>query len=166
MKNQMPSTNESMPWYREPWPWLLMAGPAVVVVAGIYTTVLAVRTDDGLVAEDYYKQGLSINRQLARGDYARAKNISANAEFAGDSVRVAVSADTPLPQTLKLHIVHPTRAGEDREIVLVASRAGEYAGKLPLLSHEARQLVLEDPVSTWRIEGNLDKTGGVAHLKP
>jgi len=27
------------PWYREPWPWLLMAGPATV-----------------LVAEDYYKQ--------------------------------------------------------------------------------------------------------------
>ena len=25
------------PWYREPWPWLLMLGPAVVVVAGFIT---------------------------------------------------------------------------------------------------------------------------------
>jgi hypothetical protein len=162
----MQSIKESLPWYREPWPWLLMMGPAVVVVAGIYTMVLAVRSDDGLVAEDYYTQGLGINRQLARGEYAKARNISAKAEFSGDNVRVVVSADTPLPPTLKLRIVHPTRAGEDREIILVALEGGEYSGKLPALSHEARQLVLEDPVSTWRIEGILDKTGGVAHLKP
>ena len=29
-------------WYRHPWPWLLMAGPAIVVVAGLYTLFLAV----------------------------------------------------------------------------------------------------------------------------
>ena len=23
------------PWYRHPWPWLLMLGPAIVVVAGM-----------------------------------------------------------------------------------------------------------------------------------
>ena len=38
------------PWYREPWPWILMAGPAVVVGAGIATTVIAVRTADPMVA--------------------------------------------------------------------------------------------------------------------
>ena len=41
------------PWYREPWPWILMSGPAVVVCAGIATAVIAVETNDGLVAEDY-----------------------------------------------------------------------------------------------------------------
>ena len=50
------------PWYREPWPWLLMAGPAVVVVAGLFTAWLAVVHEDGLVADDYYKQGLGINK--------------------------------------------------------------------------------------------------------
>ena len=54
------------PWYREPWPWLLMSGPAIVVVAGIITTVLAVRTHDGLVVDDYYKQGLAVNKDLSR----------------------------------------------------------------------------------------------------
>ena len=39
------------PWDRHPWPWILMAGPAIVVVAGIATTVLAVTTFDGLVGE-------------------------------------------------------------------------------------------------------------------
>ena len=48
----------SKPWYREPWPWILMAGPAIVVVAGIATAWLAVRSNDGLVGDDYYKKGL------------------------------------------------------------------------------------------------------------
>ena len=25
------------PWYREPWPWILISGPAIVVVAGMAT---------------------------------------------------------------------------------------------------------------------------------
>ena len=41
----------SKPWYREPWPWILMAGPAIVVVAGIATAWLAVRSNDGLVED-------------------------------------------------------------------------------------------------------------------
>ena len=29
------------PWYKHPWPWLLMAGPAMVVAAGFDTYYLA-----------------------------------------------------------------------------------------------------------------------------
>ena len=54
------------PWYRQPWPWLLMAGPAIVVVAGIVTAVIAFTGADGVIADDYYKQGMAINRTLAR----------------------------------------------------------------------------------------------------
>ena len=54
------------PWYRQRWPWLLMLGPAIVVVAGIVTAVIAIETDDGLVADDYYKRGLAINQTLER----------------------------------------------------------------------------------------------------
>ncbi len=53
------------PWYREPWPWILMSGPAIVVVAGLYTFVLAATTTDTLVTEDYYRKGLEINREIA-----------------------------------------------------------------------------------------------------
>ena len=68
----------TQPWYREPWPWILMAGPAIVVVAGFATLAIAVKTDDGLVADDYYKQGLAINRVL------RARRAGARARPRGD----------------------------------------------------------------------------------
>ena len=39
------------PWYREPWPWILMAGPAIVVVAGAFTMTLAFTTADEIVSD-------------------------------------------------------------------------------------------------------------------
>ena len=54
------------PWYREPWPWILMAGPFTVVVAGMITLWLALESSDGMVADDYYKRGLAINQTLSR----------------------------------------------------------------------------------------------------
>ena len=65
------------PWYREPWPWLLMLGPALVIVAGAVTVALAVVSDDGVIAEDYYKRGLAIDRVLARDARARELGLSA-----------------------------------------------------------------------------------------
>ncbi|MBK6357531.1 MAG: FixH family protein [Betaproteobacteria bacterium] len=39
---------------------MLIAGPATVVVAGFITLWMAVVSDDGLVTDDYYKQGLAV----------------------------------------------------------------------------------------------------------
>ena len=30
------------PWYKEPWPWIVMAPPATAVIAGIATVWIAV----------------------------------------------------------------------------------------------------------------------------
>ena len=35
-------SSDSNPWYKERWPWLLMAGPAIVIVAGFITAWLAI----------------------------------------------------------------------------------------------------------------------------
>ena len=69
------------PWYRQRWPWLIMSGPALVVVASIYTAMLAVRSDDGLVADDYYTEGLAINKDIQRDAIAAARNIRGEAAF-------------------------------------------------------------------------------------
>jgi len=58
------SRNE--PWWRFPLLWMVLAGPALVVVASFVTLWLAMRSPDPVVAEDYYRQGIEINKQLAR----------------------------------------------------------------------------------------------------
>jgi hypothetical protein len=67
----------AQPWYREPWPWLLMLGPLVVIVAGFVTAYLAVVSNDGLVEDDYYKQGLAVNQRTARAQRAAELGIEA-----------------------------------------------------------------------------------------
>lgn len=51
MSPKFASTAAAVPWYRHRWPWLLMAGPAVVVVAGVFTAWLAISRADALVAD-------------------------------------------------------------------------------------------------------------------
>lgn len=57
---------DSGPWWRYPLVWMVIAGPAAVVVAGFATLWLAIRTPDPVVAGDYYRRGLEINQTLAR----------------------------------------------------------------------------------------------------
>lgn len=54
----------STPWWKFGYVWLLLAGPAIVVVAGFYTLWLAIRTPDPVVDSDYYRKGIEINKTL------------------------------------------------------------------------------------------------------
>ena len=64
-------------WYREPWVWLLIGLPATAVIGGFITLYLAIISNDGLVVDDYYKQGLEINRILARDKAAATHQLMA-----------------------------------------------------------------------------------------
>ena len=56
----------ALPWWRHAHVWLLISGPAIVVVAGFVTLWLAVRTPDPVVEDDYYQRGLNINETLRK----------------------------------------------------------------------------------------------------
>lgn len=55
--------NQSRPWWREPWPWILMAGPAVVIVACVITIALAVQNfSDQAITDGGLKRGLVVTK--------------------------------------------------------------------------------------------------------
>lgn len=142
------------PWYREPWPWLLMAGPFAVIVAGVYTTLLAIGSFDGLVADDYYKRGLAINKTKGREDRASALGLAAGAVYdaAGGRLRVTLAGRLDPPTTLVLRLTHPTRAGMDRQVELGRGPDGAYTGGLVLPPGPGRwNAVLE--TAEWRLAG-------------
>lgn len=45
--------------------WMVIAGPAAVVVASFVTLWLALSRPEALVSEDYYREGMEINKTLA-----------------------------------------------------------------------------------------------------
>ncbi|MCB1965442.1 MAG: FixH family protein [Candidatus Accumulibacter sp.] len=148
---------DSGPWYRQPWPWLIMLGPAVVIIAGLVTAYLAVISNDGLVEDDYYKQGLAINQRSARDEQAAALGITAELVLGGgaDRIRVLLRANegTRLPDVLALRITHPTRPGFDQRVALRAEGGGIYGGTLAPL-HGRWRIALEDEQREWLLAGD------------
>jgi hypothetical protein len=59
------STESSGPWWKFPHAWLVVGGPAVVVVASFVTLYLAITRPDPVVDSDYYRKGIEINKTLA-----------------------------------------------------------------------------------------------------
>ncbi len=49
------------PWYKQFWPWFLIAVPLITLVMGGVLLKLAISTEDSLVVDDYYKEGKAIN---------------------------------------------------------------------------------------------------------
>lgn len=151
------SMKSVLPWYRHRWPWLLMAGPFIVVVAGVATVYLAVISNDGLVDDDYYKQGLAINQETARDQMAAQQGMQAelmqNAESGGLRVLLQANPGVALPKILIVRIAHPTRAGVDQRLILKEEN-GAYSGKLsaPLLGRW--HVVIEDEKREWRLSGD------------
>ena len=144
---------EHVAWYREPWPWILFGIPALTVVAGIVTLIIAIEHRDGLVAEDYYKEGLAINEVLEREAQAARLGLEAQLMVADRNIRVRVAGKDLLPDGLVVRFIHPTRSGEDQEIVLNAMSAGMYEGNMPELADGRWYVQLEDVDSTWRLKG-------------
>ena len=163
----MNASARANPWYREPWPWLLMAGPAIVIVAGIITTVIAVRTSDGVVADDYYKQGLGINRTLARDTRAQSLHMAAEVLFNEERTRVRVRlGGESRPPQVKMTLVHPTRAGGDQAVSLAHSGAGLYEGAITSPPAGTWRLRIEDGEGAWRLSGTWNTRDGSTALAP
>lgn len=58
------AASDNAPWWTFGHVWLILAGPLVVVVASFVTLWMAIRTPDPVVAEDYYRKGIEINKSL------------------------------------------------------------------------------------------------------
>jgi hypothetical protein len=145
----------SKPWYREPWPWFLMTGPFIVVVAALVTAWLAWSTSDGLVTEDYYKEGLAVAETLSRSKRAEEMGIGVGLRLSQDQVRVRLAGTLDeKPPTLRLTLSHPTRAGFDRNAEL-SVQGGTYVGRLDLPAAGHWLLLVEDQARTWRVMGSV-----------
>lgn len=151
------TSQSSKPWYREPWPWILMSGPIIVIIAALVSAWIAIKSSDGLVTEDYYKQGLAAGETLTRNRRAEELGISAGLSMREDTVSVRLSShrpDMPLPAALNVMLSHPTRAGIDQKSVLQL-QGDRYVGELHLPASGHWLIVIEDDAKTWRLMGSL-----------
>lgn len=157
------TTGTPTPWYKNRWPWLLMAGPAIAVIAGIVTFRLAVVTADDMVNDDYYKRGKDINLELSRDKAAVSMGIKAQAMFSDDlqHVRILTSSKQPLADKLELQLLHPTRKQDDQTITLQRQGDNLYQGKITRYTAAHWYVRLQDKAGTWRLQGEWRPSEGL-----
>ncbi|MDR2710474.1 MAG: FixH family protein [Burkholderiales bacterium] len=144
---------EIKPWYREPWPWIIIGSLGVVVIGCFVTLGIAIWSDDGLVADDYYKRGMAINKTLVREIRSGALGLSASlTPLPDETVQVTLQSGVATftsPQTLHLRFVHPRYPDKDEEVTLTQVKNGVYSGRLALPTTGSWEVVLEG--DDWRL---------------
>lgn len=159
MTNTNLTSSPPPPWYKQFWPWFLISFPAIAVIAGIATIILAIKSDDGLVKDDYYKAGLAINKTLEREQKAQALNLSAkvNWDILTQSISLELAGKTKdSPQQIRLILAHTTRADHDQTVPLfLAPDKKHYVGRTKKIKNGNWIVILEPEDSSWRINGRV-----------
>lgn len=142
-------------WYQEPFVWFLITIPLSSVLVGVVVLWFAIDSEDGLVADDYYKRGLAINRTLDRDVVARQYALTSTIRFVRDfdQIHLVLNASKNFshPSEIRLGLYHATKAGFDREIRLARISDTGYSAILPELIEGRWYITLFH--DQWRLTG-------------
>lgn len=146
---------DSKPWYKQLWPWVLIAIPVITALKAVHTIVIMQQHSPDLVVDDYYKEGRAINMQLAKYREAALRNLEATILIAGNKAVVRFAGNSVLQGEVHLDFYHPTLAA--RDFALDAQRSGEllYVAELPLSPTGKWQLVVSDASKEWKLRATL-----------
>ena len=147
---------------REPLVWLVAGIPLLTIVAGLATLLIAFQRADSNVTEDYYKEGLGINRRIERDEQDRALQVGG--QLTADSQLIAAAEGRRLPldlaltgkpqafeQQVSLRMTHPVHQSLDRLVVLQAVGDGRYRGQTDAEGLAGTRWSLALETGSWRI---------------
>ena len=113
---------DTKPWYRQFWPWFIIALPASAVIAGLTTLWISMQTTDSLVLVPEQGVKTAADRQVAAARLASELGLAAVIDIDTQTGAVAAvmrAGDLDeLPATLDFEMSHPAFADQDRAITL------------------------------------------------
>ncbi len=153
MNNQI-NDLDTKPWFKQGWPWVLIAIPFLTIVACSITIYIAFNTDDSLVKDNYYKEGLAINRSIERVEKAQTLAIVAKLEINKETnlVYLNLQSNESMPNIILLQFYHPTLKIMDQSFQLEPLSEGEYVAEITNLQSVFWHVNIEDESQTWLIK--------------
>jgi len=156
MQTALNNDQAVQPWYTHRWPWFLMLGPFLVVLAGTFTGWLAYSRPDALVVGDYYKQGSAINRDLRRDRTAADLQLHLSLRYdpaAGKLSGVLDGSRLAPGGKILIRLVHSTLPEKDILREAQPDSRGNFTVDLAMLEMARWQIVVEDQANNWRLTG-------------
>jgi hypothetical protein len=150
MHAQMPVT----PWYKQFWPWFILAILALSVVLGLSLLTVSILKGDSLVVDNYYDAGKGINTALDREKLAKQLQLTANVSFDDDTGIAEVTLNgNSRPAQLTLSLISPTQPEKDRRIVMQPAEGKLYRGNMQDSVQGRRfvELIGQEGGKDWRL---------------
>lgn len=140
--------------------WLMWMLPAATVVAGLSTVVIAMRSADRALPEEYHWEGERLDRDFERQRLAVALGIEVTLEAANGHC-VATVRGGSAEDSLNLLLTHGSDASLDRRVLLRRDAAETYRGDCDVPPARWR-IAIDSPASGWSVRARHE--GGIGRV--
>ncbi len=154
-----------LPWYKEPWPWILICITGLGVVAGSTLAFIGISSPPEIVRGDYQRLAKFITESDERASTARGLGLAGRLAVTGSEVALSLAATSPdaLPGELMVQFRDPATSEGDRTVLLtrLGEDRGEYRGPVPEPPNPRSHVIVSDLARSWVLSGRLDGAGRV-----
>ena len=152
---------DTKPWYRQFWPWFIIALPAASVIGGLTTVWISLQTTDSLVVQSDDGMQIVAERRVNAEKLAAELGLAAliDIDLGSGAITAAMRSGKleEAPAALQLEFSHPAFAHRDQRITL--NRALSDASGNPIWSGHfvtvpaGRWYVSLTSKDDWRLSG-------------
>ncbi len=152
--NQQQAKTPVKPGYKQLWPWLVFSIPLLTIVAGVITYFIAADQPHNLVKDDYFKEGLAVNRSLDKIKNASELGLKATLtqDIENQLLKLALDSLQPVEAQVVVTLSHPTQSKLDRVIKMESVSKNEFLGQLPELPAAYWYVSITDDQGEWEIK--------------
>lgn len=150
---------DTQPWFRQFWPWFIIALLSSSVIAGLTTVWISLQTTDSLVVKSEDGMQIFAERRINAEQLAAELQLAALIRIDSDTGAISVTMRSgdlkAVPPALELEFTHPAFAERDQLIALHQAQPDE-AGNPVWVGHfvdtpDGRWYVVLKSGDDWRL---------------
>lgn len=142
--------SDPSPWYKHFWPCFIVALVGSVVVASFATLYIALNNPDGLVSDNYYKEGLAINQRLEQDNRASELGVVVELEHIDNELSAELQGANNV-SALKVQFAHPLDSEKDFSLTMARQSNTRFVGQLETEISERYYISVSDIKNDWRV---------------